>query len=350
MEYRGLVEQCVKDHLIDARIEQVLFLLDESARQKVRSILETMLEVHRGSVSTEAKSVIIERLREELNKVIESESYITKPEPEPIKSTLKEKGGFVTTRTLAIFILGLLIGSIILIGYFQSIPRVTRTYYRTVHQTITRTATTTLTRGPLTTTTTTMTATLTVTISNQIDGGEFLLLDLSDYYNGRHSAYLKEFFGHEIVSFAGIPFKVKLSGLNTIETPVKGRKTIKISVLKKDIKSIYLLGYGTFIAEEFGHKNLYCDDINHFSIGLEYSNGQYEEAFPTDVVLNKKQWSDILRGEGSVYSFPALPVAYFHVYRVDVDPSRKLNYIYINDKYAGDAQYVIYAITLKMES
>jgi len=55
----------------------------------------------------------------------------------------------------------------------------------------------------------------------------FVMLNLEPYFNGRHREYLKDFFDEEIVCIRGIPFQIKLSGLNIIRTVVQGKQSIR---------------------------------------------------------------------------------------------------------------------------
>lgn len=173
-------------------------------------------------------------------------------------------------------------------------------------------------------------------------------MDLSNYFNGLHTDYLQDFFKTEEVTLLNIPFKVKLTGLNTLETAVDGPYTVSIGLDNRGVDTIYFLGYGTYLAKEFGHQDLFCSDMNHFSILTKYSDGSFQEDFPTDLATGEKEWSDILRSEGKVIEFPAKPVAYLHVYSVPVDPYRRMTEILINDKFEGKAQYVVFAISLSI--
>jgi len=176
----------------------------------------------------------------------------------------------------------------------------------------------------------------------------FKALDLEGYFNGTHTTYLTGFFTTEHVEFHGIPFQVKLSGYNSLETPVNEKQNIKIWINEGNIQNIYFIGYGTYLAESFGHKRLYCDDINHFSFTINYYDGTIVEEFPTDVVLGRKEWADILREEGAVVSFPARPIAYIHLFKIPVDPTKQIEWISMNDKHEK-GQYVVYAITLEKQ-
>jgi len=165
---------------------------------------------------------------------------------------------------------------------------------------------------------------------------------LDDYFNAPHTTYFKTFFTSEIVTIDGIPFEIRLSGNNTIMTPLQGPGVVTIPI-RRTPSNIYILGFGTFISRDFGHKDLYCDSIDHFSITLGYVDGTREEKFPIDARLGFPQWSDILRAEGAVAHFEG---GYIHMYKVPVG-GKELEYISINDKYGGLASYWIIAITLE---
>jgi len=165
---------------------------------------------------------------------------------------------------------------------------------------------------------------------------------LDSYFNAPHTTYFRTFFTSENINIDGIPFLIKLSGNNTIMTPLQGPGVVTIPI-RRGPSNIYILGFGTFISRDFGHKDLYCDSIDHFSITLGYVDGTREEKFPIDARLGLPQWSDILRAEGAVAHFEG---GYIHMYKVPVG-GRELEYISINDKYGGLASYWIIAITLE---
>ncbi len=175
----------------------------------------------------------------------------------------------------------------------------------------------------------------------------FKILELVEYFTEKHTIHLKQFFDATDINFFNIPFRVKLNGYNTLATPVHQTAKIRIPVNETQVKDIYFLGHGTYIAQQFGHKDLYCDRIDHFSILINYSDATADETFPIDMVLEQKQWSDILRTKGSVSIFKAKPIGCVHLYRISVDPDRTIEYIQLNDKHLK-GQYVIFAITLQL--
>ncbi|MEM2832784.1 MAG: chitobiase/beta-hexosaminidase C-terminal domain-containing protein, partial [Candidatus Caldarchaeum sp.] len=180
-----------------------------------------------------------------------------------------------------------------------------------------------------------------------IAGTLYYPVPLDRYYNLSHTQFFRTFFDTEIFYTGDIPFKIKLSGNNVIATPLAGAGRITIFVEQPNVINVYLLGFGTYLSRDFGHKDLYCDDIEHFAVALWFGDGSYKELFPVNVWTGRAEWSDILRDFGSVKQFTAAPEGFVHLYRVPAD-GKYLKAVVLYDKFQGYAQYVIIAITLEI--
>ncbi len=174
---------------------------------------------------------------------------------------------------------------------------------------------------------------------------EFKILDVEDYYNGSHMRYRQSFLTNEWLEIHDIPFKIKLAGNNVVHTTVEGTETIEVDIHQVGVRNIYVIGFGTYLAEQFGHKSLYCDNINHFSFKIIYRDGSVQEEFPTDVILGRKEWADILRTEGAVASFDN---AFVHLFKVSTNPNTTIDYFAMVDKHQK-GEYVILAATLEID-
>ena len=183
---------------------------------------------------------------------------------------------------------------------------------------------------------------------------QYQILDLESVYNERHdnfdNAYrgFSEYYAEENISYHGVPFKVKLDGNNVVSTTVPGKEEILFPIHREHVNGIYMLGVGTYLGDLFGHKQSWCDDPTHFWFEIHYGDGTSEEVFPTDNVTGLERWSDILRGDGGVESFPASPIGYVHLYGIDVQ-DKYVDHIVMKDNH-DIADYTVLAMTLGLGS
>lgn len=166
-----------------------------------------------------------------------------------------------------------------------------------------------------------------------------------------------EYFQGEDVSFMGIPFKVKPTGLNAAATPVLGPLagvqfpapfpdlTTPLSWINN--KRVYVLGVGTWLAPEFNHAGQYaCSPACglHLQFSLVRMDSSEVETFPTDSVTGFQQWADVLNGEGAVQAFNwrlnpftgETGLGFIHMYQIDIPSATQLQCVTMRDWATGD--------------
>lgn len=190
-------------------------------------------------------------------------------------------------------------------------------------------------------------------------GGSYVEVALDGVYTETHDTLdngvrgLFDYYTSSPVTRNGIPFRVKTSGVNTVSTRTAGPQDITIPVDLENVIKVHMLGVGTYLATGLGHETLWCADPGHFSLDVHYADATAESLFPTDTVTGLPRWSDILygsmySGEGEVDVFPASPWGHVHQYYIDTDPAKPISHIILRDKFAGNADYTILAMTAEV--
>lgn len=201
--------------------------------------------------------------------------------------------------------------------------------------------------------------------------GEYLEVNLYPYYSEDYNLFDHEYRGFfdyfeqdhiTVPDLPGATFYVKSknhSGPHVLSSTLEGTESFLIPIGKSGIVRIYLLGTGTYLASSFGHGSLWCEDLNHFSFTLSYSDGAEEEVFPVNTLTGLSRWSDILHGymygydDIAVGHFPASEWGHYHLYEITVDNQKTLTAITMNDKSGGIddvGDYTILAMTLEVIS
>ncbi|WP_136799236.1 hypothetical protein [Desulfosediminicola ganghwensis] len=201
--------------------------------------------------------------------------------------------------------------------------------------------------------------------------GEYLEVDLYPLYTEDYNLFDHEYRGFfdyfeqdhiTIPDLPGATFYVKSknhTGPHVLSSTLEGTESFKIPIDEPGVSKIYMLGTGTYLASSFGHSSLWCEDLNHFSFTLSYSDGAEEEVFPVNTLTGLSQWSDILHGYMYGYSgiavghFPASEWGHYHLYEIAVDNQKTITAITMNDKSGGTydvGDYTILAMTLEVIS
>lgn len=178
-------------------------------------------------------------------------------------------------------------------------------------------------------------------------------LDLSALYNETNDRLddgvrgLFDYYGVPLISVLDIPFRVKTCGVNTVSSTVAGEESFRFNLKSgRTVHRVLVLGVGTYLADYLGHEKLWCANPDHFWWEIHYTDGSADKVFPTDVVLRRQEWSDILRSEGAVASFPASPTGYVHLYELVPDAGKPIDYLVMKDNF-NPADYTVLAITLE---
>jgi len=195
---------------------------------------------------------------------------------------------------------------------------------------------------------------------------EYIEIDLAMHFNENYNLFdtaaktgYGDYFDTDHITiqalsegFPLIPFYVRSknhTGPHVLSSTLEGTESFYIPIGYSKIKNIYILGVGTFLSTNFGHKFLYCDNIEHFSFTMQYNDNTNEEIFPTNVKSGLQEWSDILRYSVAVGQFispeQTCYKSYF-VYVIPVNDGKTLSAITMNDK-SNKGDYTILAVTLE---
>lgn len=183
-------------------------------------------------------------------------------------------------------------------------------------------------------------------------GDPFATIDLDALYTEPHDHFdngargFFDYYSTPFVSYSGVPCLVNTDGINTLSSTLGGMEAFQISAGGTAVSVVWMLGVGTWLGPSLGHAPGGCNDPTHFWFELHYTDGTTTSVFPTDYMTGQQLWADILNGVGGVESFPASPIGYVHLYRIDADSDNNLDFIVMKDNHpVGD--YTVLALTLE---
>ena len=189
---------------------------------------------------------------------------------------------------------------------------------------------------------------------------EYVPMDLGSACNAYNDAFnasfdppvsggLYTYYEEPFVIYTGVPFHVKLptdpASYNIVSTPIHETAVVSFPIPADNLRSIYFLGVGTWLADYLGHQHLWCDDPGHVWFRVRYEDGSSEDLFPVNVETGLAEWSDILRAEGAVATFEAMPIGYVHMYRLTLQ-DKVATGLELHDNCADPAgQFIVLAMT-----
>lgn len=189
---------------------------------------------------------------------------------------------------------------------------------------------------------------------------EYLPVDLGAACNAYNDAFnasfdppvpggLYTYYDDPVVAYNGVPFDINLPSdppaYNIVSTPIHETAVVSFPIPAANLKSIYFLGVGTWLADYLGHQHLWCDDPGHVWFRVRYEDGSSEDLFPVNVETGLAEWSDILRADGAVATFEAMPIGYVHMYRLSLQ-DKVATGLELHDNCADPAgQFIVLAMT-----
>ena len=145
-------------------------------------------------------------------------------------------------------------------------------------------------------------------LSGSADVSKYVEVDLYPYYTEDYDLFDHEYRGYFdyfdvdhilIPELPGATFYVKSknhTGPHVMSSTLEGTESLRVPIDKSGVTRLYMLGTGTYLVPQFGHEHLWCDDLDHLSFTLSYSDGSADEVFPVNTLTRLSQWSDILHG------------------------------------------------------